>query len=243
MTARSNRHKEKEAEAVDMDRIILDRIAFELDIGKICEVLQVEGDDADRLEELCLEAGGIGNPKGIYRQAFVDHMDDGSVTIEGVKFTSRVLRVNLDKAHRVFPYAVTCGRELEEWSCGISDMLERFWADRIKEYALYSAIQGLFSHMADTFPAGRVSRMNPGSLEDWPISEQAGVFALLGDTVSSIGLELTPSYLMLPVKSVSGITFPVEEDFASCQLCPREGCPNRRMEYDAELYGKKFKKT
>jgi hypothetical protein len=40
---------------------------------------------------------------------------------------------------------------------------------------------------------------------------------------------------------VSGILFPTEETFASCQLCPREDCPNRRAPYDAELFERKYK--
>ncbi len=40
---------------------------------------------------------------------------------------------------------------------------------------------------------------------------------------------------MLPTKSVSGILFPTEHDFASCQLCQRGDCPNRRARYDPEL--------
>ncbi len=46
---------------------------------------------------------------------------------------------------------------------------------------------------------------------------------------------------MVPTKSVSGILFPAEESFASCQLCPRENCPNRRAPYDPELFDRKFR--
>jgi len=46
---------------------------------------------------------------------------------------------------------------------------------------------------------------------------------------------------MVPVKSVSGILFPTEESFASCQLCPREVCPGRRAPYDPDLYDAKYR--
>jgi hypothetical protein len=77
--------------------------------------------------------------------------------------------------------------------------------------------------------------MNPGSLENWPISEQKPLFSLFGDVEKLIGVRLSDSFLMFPIKSVSGIYFPTESSFASCQLCPREKCPNRRAKYDPEL--------
>ena len=46
---------------------------------------------------------------------------------------------------------------------------------------------------------------------------------------------------MVPTKSVSGILFPAEETFASCQLCPRDDCPNRRAPYDPELFERKYR--
>jgi predicted transcriptional regulator len=85
--------------------------------------------------------------------------------------------------------------------------------------------------------------MNPGSLTDWPLREQRALFSLLGDVQATVGVELTNSLLMVPTKSVSGIFFPAEESFASCQLCPREACPNRRAPYDPELYDRKYRAT
>jgi hypothetical protein len=49
------------------------------------------------------------------------------------------------------------------------------------------------------------------------------------------------SLMMDPVQSISGIIFPTETSFESCQLCPRENCPGRRAAYDKNLYEKKYK--
>lgn len=45
---------------------------------------------------------------------------------------------------------------------------------------------------------------------DWPIQEQRKLFEIIGNTKDLIGVELTDSCLMLPIKSVSGIWFPAE---------------------------------
>jgi len=53
-------------------------------------------------------------------------------------------------------------------------------------------------------------------------------------------VRLTESLLMIPRKSASGIYFPTEVSFSSCQLCPRERCDNRKAGYDeakARQYG------
>ena len=49
---------------------------------------------------------------------------------------------------------------------------------------------------------------------------------------------LTDTFLMVPIKSVSGIFFPTEVSFESCQLCPRENCIGRRAPYDPALVKK-----
>jgi hypothetical protein len=83
--------------------------------------------------------------------------------------------------------------------------------------------------------------MNPGSLPDWPLEQQRVLFELLGDTRKTIGVELTESLVMVPIKSVSGILFTNEEEFASCRRCSRQGCPGRRVPYDPELYDRKYR--
>jgi hypothetical protein len=75
--------------------------------------------------------------------------------------------------------------------------------------------------------------MNPGSgnRNFWPIGQQRQLFQLLGDVEASVGVRLTDSFLMTPNKTVSGILFPTDVPFVSCQLCTRENCPRRRAQY------------
>jgi hypothetical protein len=107
--------------------------------------------------------------------------------------------------------------------------------------ALRVAIQFLYDYLDARFQIPTSSTMNPGSLEDWPIQEQRPLFDLLGDPQQAIGVILNSSYLMQPTKSVSGVRFPLEETFASCQLCPRQNCPSRRAPYDPDLYEQKYR--
>jgi hypothetical protein len=70
--------------------------------------------------------------------------------------------------------------------------------------------------------------MNPGALLDWPLTEQRLLFKVLGTAPADIGITLTDSYLLLPLKYISGIYFDSAKDFCNGQLCHREACPIRR---------------
>lgn len=221
----------------------MDDIAFRPDLERLMRKLRIKEESryADQLTALVEEAKAIARPRAMYRVAYVDSRDESSVVIGGVRFQSRVLRVNLDGVHRVFPFAVTGGGELHEWMRGKGDLLVRYYADVISERALRRASATLKAHLVRRYGLGRTSTMSPGSLEDWSIQEQRPLFDLLGDPEEAIGVRLTDSMLMIPSKSVSGIRFPVEKTFESCQLCQRERCPSRKAPHDPELYTRRYR--
>jgi hypothetical protein len=174
-------------------------------------------------------------PKAMYKVCYIDARSEDGVELEGIGFTSTVLLQNLSEVERVFPYIVTCGTELDTLIQPGNDVLAEYALDGLKEMALRGAVQYLKSHLVQEYglDAGKLSTMNPGSgnRDVWRISQQKPLFRLLGDVEASIGVVLTESYLMTPNKTVSGILFPTEVPFVSCQLCTRENCPRRRAEY------------
>jgi hypothetical protein len=223
---------------------IIDEIPFTLDEAKLFKSIRMEPDseDAPAVREMAAEALRIGRPKAVYREVFIEEKGEDHVAIEGHRFASRILRVNLEQAYRVFPYVATCGRELQTWSDGFAgDMLKGFWAESVKIFALRAASDTLGARLSPFHPSGSAV-MNPGSLEDWPMSEQRPLFDLIGDPEQLIGVRLTDSFLMVPTKSVSGIRFPTEVRYENCQLCPREKCPGRRAPHDKDLYERKYRK-
>jgi len=221
---------------------MLDSFDFRVDLDSLANKLRIRADSRhlESLKPLVAEAEALGRPRVMYREAYVENKEDGAVVVDGIRFQSRVLRVNLDQSYRVFPYVATCGVELGGWYRSQEDLLNQFWAETIAEVALRQAMTALRNHLNERYRPKNLSAMAPGSLEDWPIQEQKPLFALLGDPEKAIGVRLTESMLMVPTKSVSGIFFPSEGSFESCQLCPREKCPGRRAPYDAELYDRKY---
>jgi len=223
-----------------MERHILDAIPYTIDLDALAKRVRLRERLRPAFLDVVERAQAIARPKAIYGMAFIDERAPQQLVIDGITFTSRVLRVNLDRAERIFPYAITCGTELERWHAAMDDILEQYWVEAIMEQALAAAIAYTMRAIDRRYQPGKTAVMGPGSLLDWPLREQRPLFQLLGDTEATIGLRLTSSMLMLPAKSVSGIRFPTEHSFASCMLCPREACPHRRAPYDPELYQRRY---
>jgi hypothetical protein len=223
-----------------LEPIVFDPLPFSIDVAALCEKMRVRAAHRDEVSRLVDEAVTVARPKALYKMAFIEAKDDDSITADGVTFTSRVLRVNLDGLHRFFAFVGTAGRELEAWADAKQDMLTHYYADAINEAVLHSAMVTFINRLTDQYQLATTAAMNPGSLTDWPLREQRPLFAMLGDVRAAIGVELTDTLLMTPRKSVSGILFVAEETFASCQLCPRHDCPNRRAPYDVGLYERKY---
>jgi hypothetical protein len=184
------------------------------------------------LEEFVGEVRRVGRPKALYRVSYVEERSENWVSIDGVRFESGILHRNLQKVERVFPYVVTAGRELDSIPVESGDMMGTFCLDALKELVLEEALSHLERHIQKNFAPGVLAHMNPGSLRDWPLSQQPILFSLFGDVHDLVGVRLRESHLMDPIKSVSGIYFPTEIDFKSCRLCTRHPCSNRRAPYD-----------
>ncbi len=221
---------------------VLSEIPFEVDRAVLRRNLRLKPASyhLGELDRLIDQAEQIGKPKAMVRMVYIDERGDNWVQLDGRRLHSRVLRVNLEETQRAFVFVATAGLELDGWAKTLSDLLHRFWADAIQEVALETARRAMHQYLLQRFHPGLLSEMHPGSLEDWPLSAQDDLFTLLGEVKYHIGVSMTESKLMHPVKSVSGIAFSTQTHFTSCQLCPRENCRSRQAPFDAELFEKRY---
>ena len=214
----------------------LEHIPVSLDLGEIKRSLHMErSGDWSQVQTLVELAQPLIKARAVYRVCYIEEKLEDALRIDGICLKSRVLRKNLEGVERVFPYVVTIGDKLETEARSCKDLLKQYYLDTIGNIALVTARRYLEDRFRSRYALDGMSSMSPGSLKDWPIEEQRPLFSILGDVEASIGVRLNQSLLMIPSKSLSGIYFPTEIAFYSCQLCPRKRCPSRKASYDETL--------
>jgi len=211
----------------------LEQISLGLDIGEVKGELRAS--DGVQIQTLLEVAKPLISAQAVYKVCYIEEKLEDAVIIDGIRLSSRVLRKNLEKVGRVFPYVITIGTRLEQKADASKDLLEKYYLDQIGNIALSKARKHLEDYLRSKFALDGLSYMSPGSLADWPIEEQQPLFSILKGAEVSIGVRLTESLLMIPRKSVSGIYFPTEVTFYSCQLCPREQCEGRKARFNENL--------
>ncbi len=95
--------------------------------------------------------------------------------------------------------------------------------------AVADKIQSMIEHEVKESGNKTTNRYSPGYC-NWHVSEQAKLFSLFNGSAS--GVKLTPTFLMTPIKSVSGIIgIGKNVDFHDyqCSLCNLKNCVNRKV--------------
>lgn len=217
----------------------------ELQEERLFKQLKIEGRPplCKQLIDLKEKAIQITRAKALIRKVSVQFKGDDRLEIDATPFNSHILSVNLTQSKAVFAGLVTLGSEFEEWSRQITDILHQYWIDHIGDQLLRFSIRAAEDEIKKRYRFETISWMMPGSMENWPISEQAKLFAILGETEDTIGVHLSKENIMRPLKTVSGLLFQSKEAFYSCQLCSKRGCDKRRADFDAVLARNQFGMT
>ena len=213
-------------------------IPLELDADSVIKFLAFRGSN-ERLENIARElidkAASVARPKAVYMVSQAYNIDRDTVGVDGVRFTSRVLSKLIDTPKIVYPLISTIGPELDGLTAPPRDMWQNLCLDTIKTVVLISGIEYLSGYLKEKYSLDSVAYMNPGEIADFPISQQAPLFSLFNGAEKQIGVSLTKGSAMKPTKSRSGIMFPNDTGFLSCQLCTQPKCPGRRAAYDPKL--------
>ncbi len=199
---------------------------------KLREKLQKSKDLQWALEQ----AQDLIHPRALLGTASVTVIDDNTIQIDDQKFTSRILRVNLGSCERVFPFIFTIGPELENLAGQQTSLTKKFFLEMVGDFALTTAVTNVEEEIKSKYSINHTSSMTPGSLDNWGIDQQAPLFALFGKETERLGVKLSPSMVMNPRKSISGIAFHSEKVFINCQLCQRDRCPGRRAKFMPEKF-------
>ena len=177
-------------------------------------------------------------PKAVYTTIHVIGFENDLVHLEnGHALRGIILGDMLDRGQEVIPYVVTIGPKLESEIRQEKNLLHSFLLDKIGNYALHKACAYLKSLAAEKFGSGRsVSEFSPGTGtgELFGIEQQKPLFRLLDPATASIGVQLTPSLMMVPTKSESGVLAATRHEYIACAHCPRQECESRSTAFIGE---------
>jgi hypothetical protein len=164
------------------------------DVDALCAAVRIEdASDRARFAELLGQAAQRPG-KAVYAERRAEAVGDA--------FPVRLFR---EKA-AVYPFAVTCGPDMEAYGETLDAPLEQFWWDAIMLDAVSQAYRSLKKEI-ESATGWPPSAASPGMTDEWPLGGQPALFALIGDVGASIGLTLSESYIMRPFKSMSGIFY------------------------------------
>ena len=146
--------------------------------------------DWSQVQWLIKRARALIKASAAYRICYIEGRLEDTIRIDGVSLKSRVLRRNLDRVERVFPFVLTIGGALEEEARACTDILQQYYLDTIGNAALASVRSYLEDHLRSRYALTTLSSMSPGSLKDWSIENQGPLFSILGDVKGAIGVRL-----------------------------------------------------
>ncbi len=133
---------------------IIDNVPVKLeldDVVKKTRIRNMNDDFRGIIEELLTIARPIAKPKALFEISRVENRQGDVLEIGGRRFSSHVLRVNLEKTDTVFPYIVTCGREVDEIEIPEHQLMKYYFMDQIKEVIVRSALGYLLDHIRSNY--------------------------------------------------------------------------------------------
>lgn len=189
---------------------------------------------ADRISEVVLQARRSLQPRGVYSIYVASEQTEhslklGSLTIAGQigKFLQGSVRVAafvVTVGEKISRLAEAAGRDGDIFSAWVMDTLGSLAAERTAD-ALMRRIRGHLGHGQEL-----TLRYSPGYC-GMDMGQQRKLFRLV--RADAVEVTLTPSMLMHPLKSISGLVGFAPEEVVSryhspCDMCDRATCPMRR---------------
>lgn len=163
-----------------------------------------------------------------------------TIQVETSKFLpGKIVTTQLKKSSKAALFACTAGPKISEHSETLQnngDTLEAFIFDVIGSVVVEKAmdkIQNVLQKEVEHEGLGISDRYSPGYC-NWDVKEQHQLFALLPDTFC--GITLSPSALMSPIKSVSGIIgigSGLKPKGYQCEWCSDKTCIYRKIKKKA----------
>ena len=214
-----------------------------IDRSQVVRILGYEEDSLpepfpEYLEQVMKDCFFLEDIRGAFRIIDQLQMDGNKTTFvaEGLPFkVGKTIRQELEGSSRLAFFVCTAGKTISERSQRLlrgDDLVLGYVYDLLGSAiaeAVGDKVQQIIRHQVEKDGDRITNRYSPGYCH-WHVEGQHQLFSLMGDT--PCGVTLTPSALMQPVKSISGVIGIGKEvvfrDY-QCELCNMPNCVFKEM--------------
>ena len=197
-------------------------IELNFDLEGMAKHLHLEKDSEEHEEFAAMleKAASFAKPKAFFREDFVEDVSSQGASFGGETFISAMLAEKLSKGDKVFPYIISCGRELGEIQFDHDDPLLSFWFESIKAQALDAAFKALEAKLLPLCGKANLNWLEPTDTDAWSIRGLKELFRLFPamDQIS-----LSEYMFMEPNKSRAGIFIGSDKKYLNCDHCAMRG--------------------
>lgn len=189
------------------------------------------GEVSEIIEDLIKTAGGNCNPRIGYRIFDGEIIDSRQVRVENIIFApGRIITSALRDSELFAVFTATAGDDFDNWLGRIEsegDIVRSYIASSLGSVIAESLVTMLMNRLERSASAEGLSVSNnysPGYC-DWHLGEQKKLLSLLEN--DNTGIRLNDSCLMIPIKSVSGLTGigrRVVRRAYGCDICRMPDC-------------------
>lgn len=222
-----------------MRELFCNEIDFVYDEKALLERLHCEDTEAEpfvRALELLEEARPYLKPAFAVKEFSIEAHQPEGITVNGCFFKSKIVAKKLEKETNVFAYIATSGRKICEFIKKYDDILDEYILDQIAYISYLQAMDKMSLEIENQFGIEKHIRLCPGSVIDWGVEDVKNIFILMEGLYQDLDVSVMSSGLIDPLKSTSGLFYATDEEFASCEICPRSVCESRTAPFDGDLH-------
>ncbi len=218
---------------------VVDPVPVEVRADDVLQTLRIGAQKQQQAKSVIEKGLGMVNPRAVYVFDKVKSVEEKRILLESGHYVNGIILSNmLEKEQPVALFVATIGESLERESSaqGKTSILNAWVLEQTGDYVLGRTSAYVKARVEETLGA-KVSGFSPGTGTGklFGIDQQKAIFEVL-DPQENVGVTLTPSFLMVPRKSVSGILAATRREYDACQYCPRERCMNRRKSFSGEHF-------
>ena len=231
-----NEQKEIYEVEINFDQLTISRDEVELTLGYTTG--SADEHFSNLIDQIILQIPDRCEIRAGFRLIDMEKTEDGptGLNIGGIFFnTDKIVTGQLKKSERAAVFLVTIGKGMELWSKELlndGDIVRGYLVDAVASITAENVTDILHDHIGKRMEESGLNitnRYSPGYCL-WQVSEQHKLFSLL--PVKFLGVTLTESALMQPIKSVSGIIgigADVKYKVYICDKCGVKDCTYRAV--------------